>query len=179
MRVAFYYWRANRRHSARQVMVLALICGLLAGVALGALAGARRTDSGYARYLRSISSSDVLVNVPGPFLGPLRQIQRLPAVQPGGVTWVGLNADPVVHGRVRDMVTAPATIRRNSWKASHDNWPTAATVARTATVTRLRSRGDRPGRFQTSPNRTSSVSWTILGARSPSSRWAGVSVLPS
>ena len=33
---------------------------------------------------------------------------------------------------------------------------------------------ERPGRFQTSPNRTSSVSWTILGAKSPSSRWAGV-----
>jgi hypothetical protein len=102
MRAAFYYWRANRRHSARQVVVLALICGLLGGVALGGLAGARRTDSAYARYLRSINSSDVLVNVPGPFLGPLRQIQRLPAVQPGGVTWVGLNADPIVHGRVRD-----------------------------------------------------------------------------
>ncbi len=33
MRAAFYYWRANRRHSARQVVVLALICGLLGGVA--------------------------------------------------------------------------------------------------------------------------------------------------
>ena len=34
--------------------------------------------------------------------------------------------------------------------------------------------GGQAGRFQTSPNRTSSVSWTILGAKPPSSRWAGV-----
>jgi hypothetical protein len=39
---------------------------------------------------------------------------------------------------------------------------------------RLRSRGDKPGRFQSSPNRTSSVNWTSFGAKSPSSCWARV-----
>ena len=48
------------------MVVVALICGLLGTVALGALAGARRTDTAYGRYLHAINSSDVFVNVPGP-----------------------------------------------------------------------------------------------------------------
>jgi hypothetical protein len=65
---ALYYWRATRWRSRRSVLVVALICGLLGMVALGALAGARRTDTAYARYLYAINSSDVFVNVPGPVL---------------------------------------------------------------------------------------------------------------
>jgi hypothetical protein len=103
LRAAIYYWRASRGRFRRQVLALALVCGLLGAATLGALASARRTGSADTRYLRSINSSDVFVNVPGPFLGPLRQIERLPAVQPGGgAVWAGLNANPVIDGRVRD-----------------------------------------------------------------------------
>ena len=42
MNAALYYWRATRLRSRRRVVVVALICGLLGTVALGALAGARR-----------------------------------------------------------------------------------------------------------------------------------------
>jgi len=98
---AFYYWRGTRRRSRRQVLVMALICGLLGTVALGALAGARRTDTAYARYLHAINSSDVLVNVPGPVLPVIRQVERLPGVASAAAV-VGLNADPVVHGKVND-----------------------------------------------------------------------------
>ncbi|HUL27293.1 MAG TPA: ABC transporter permease [Streptosporangiaceae bacterium] len=101
MRTAFYYWRATRRRSRRQVLVVALICGLLGTVALGALAGARRTDTAYGRYLRAINSSDVFVNVPGPVLPVIRQVERLPGVASGAAT-VGLNANPVVNGKVND-----------------------------------------------------------------------------
>jgi len=45
-------------------------------------------------------------------------------------------------------------------------------VVRLATVTRLRSFGDSWRRFQTWPNRTSSVSPTSAGAKSPNIRWA-------
>jgi hypothetical protein len=107
MNAALYYWRATRLRSRRRVVVVALICGLLGTVALGALAGARRTDSAYGRYLASINSSDVFVNVPGPVLASLRQIEHLPGVLSAGV-WLGLSADPVVHGRVDDSFTTDA-----------------------------------------------------------------------
>ena len=83
------------------MLVVALICGLLGTVALGALAGARRTDTAYGRYLRAINSSDVFVNVPGLILPVIRQVERLPGVASGAAT-VGLNANPIVNGRVND-----------------------------------------------------------------------------
>src|SRR5215470_2481947 len=98
---AFYYWRGTWRRSRRQVLVVALICGLLGTVVLGALAGARRTDTAYGRYLRAINSSDVFVNVPGPVLPVIRQVERLPGVASAAAT-VGLNANPVVNGEVND-----------------------------------------------------------------------------
>jgi hypothetical protein len=107
MNAALYYWRATRIRSRRRVVVVALICGLLGTVALGALAGARRTDSAYGRYLASINASDVFVNVPGPILASLRQIEHLPVVLSAGI-WLGLAANPVVHGRVDDSFTTDA-----------------------------------------------------------------------
>ena len=101
MSAAFYYWRGTRWRSRRQVVVVALICGLLGTVALGGLAGARRTDTAYGRYLHAINSSDVLVNVPGPVLPVIRQIERLPGVASAAAT-VGLNGNPVVDGKVND-----------------------------------------------------------------------------
>ena len=53
----------------RQVLALALLAGLLGGVALGAVAGARRTATAYGRYLAAINASDVFVNVPGQLPG--------------------------------------------------------------------------------------------------------------
>src|SRR4051794_14260297 len=41
-----------------------LVIGILGGVALAALAGARRTASSYSEYLRGSNASDVLVNTP-------------------------------------------------------------------------------------------------------------------
>lgn len=107
MNAALYFWQATRLRSRRRVLVVALVCGLLGTVALGALAGARRTDSAYGRYLASINSSDVFVNVPGPLLASLRQIEHLPVVLSAGI-WLGLAANPVVHGRVDDSFTTDA-----------------------------------------------------------------------
>jgi hypothetical protein len=105
MNAALYYWRATRRRSWRRVVVVALICGLLGTVALGALAGARRTDTAYGRYLASINSSDVVVNIPGPDLAAIRQVEHLPGVV-SGRAWLGLAGEPVVHGRVDDSFPA-------------------------------------------------------------------------
>ena len=107
MNAALYYWRATRRRAQRRAVVVALVCGLLGTVALGALAGARRTDTAYGRYLASINSSDVYVNVPGVSLATVRQIERLPGVL-SGEAWLGLGANPIVHGRVDDSFVTDA-----------------------------------------------------------------------
>jgi ABC-type lipoprotein release transport system permease subunit len=104
MSTAFYWWRATRRSSWRAALTVALIGGLVGAVALGALAGARRTASAYGRYLASINASDALVNVPGkipgiPVTRPMTLISRLPGVA-SAAAYVGLNAFPVIHGKV-------------------------------------------------------------------------------
>jgi hypothetical protein len=108
---ALYWWRATARRSWRQALLLALLGGLLGSVALGAVAGARRTSTAYGRYLTSIKASDAAVNVPGklpaePVLRPIRLIAQLPGILSSG-TYLGLNARPVIHGRVDRSATAP------------------------------------------------------------------------
>jgi hypothetical protein len=106
MRTALYLSRATARRSWRAALAVALIGGLLGAVALGALAGARRTASAYDRYLASINASDAFVNVPGPVPGmpatrPATLIAGLPGVA-ASAAYVGLDAYPVVHGHVDD-----------------------------------------------------------------------------
>jgi len=108
---ALYWWRATARRSWRQALLLALLGGLLGSVALGAVAGARRTSTAYGRYLTSIKASDAVVNVPGklpaePVLRPIRLIAQRPGILSSG-TYLGLNARPVIHGRVDLSATAP------------------------------------------------------------------------
>lgn len=83
-----------------------LVGGLLGAVALGAVAGARRTLSAYGRYLTASNASDVFVNVPGTFPGmaptrPITLISELPGVT-ASAAYLGLTADPVVHGHIVD-----------------------------------------------------------------------------
>jgi hypothetical protein len=106
MRAAFYLWQATARNSWRAALAVALIGGLLGAVALGALAGARRTASAYDRYLASIDASDAFVNVPGlvpgmPATRPVTLIAGLPGIAASGA-YVGLAGNPVVHGQVSD-----------------------------------------------------------------------------
>ncbi len=104
MTVALLCWRAAMRRSWRQVVALALLSGLLGAVALGAVAGARRTASAYSRYLAAINASDVFVNVPGraPAMSatrPITLISSLPGVV-SHATYIGLAGLPLVHGHV-------------------------------------------------------------------------------
>jgi FtsX-like permease family len=80
--------------------------GLLGAVALGALAGARRTASAYGRYLASINASDAMVNIPGlipgmPVTRPMTLISHLPGVAQSAV-YIGMDAYPVIGGKVDD-----------------------------------------------------------------------------
>src|SRR5215472_7713377 len=111
MRAALYLSRATTRRSWRAALAVALIGGLLGAVALGALAGARRTASAYDRYRVSINASDAFVNVPAPVPGmpatrPVTLIAGVPGIA-ASAAYLGLDAYPVVHGRVNnDYLTA-------------------------------------------------------------------------
>ena len=122
MAAAFYWWRAARGRSWRTALTVALIGGLLGAVALGALAGARRTASAYGRYLQSTDSSDVFVDVPGPVLAAIPKIAGLPAVRPGqSAAWLGLAANPVIHGRVDDSFLDDNLVGSYSGAGSRDD----------------------------------------------------------
>jgi hypothetical protein len=104
--VALACRRSALSRSWQQATVLALIIGILGAVALGALAGARRTATAYDRYLTSINASDAFVNVPGvlpgmPATKPIELISSLPGVI-AHASYVGLNGLPVVHGKPDD-----------------------------------------------------------------------------
>ena len=99
MALAWYAARATWRRSWRTTLLIALIGGLLGAVALGALAGARRTDSAYGRYLRSVNASDVMVDIPGPILPLIRDVEAEPGVL-SSAAWIGLDAAPVIKGKV-------------------------------------------------------------------------------
>jgi FtsX-like permease family len=96
--IAWYTWRAGWRRSWRAALAVAVIGGLLGAVALAALAGARRTDSAYGRYLASINASTVMIDVPGPLLPLITHIEHLPGAS-SSAAWLGLNATPIVDGK--------------------------------------------------------------------------------
>jgi len=101
--VALACWRPVLRGVWQQALALALLAGLLGGVALGAVAGARRTNAAYERYLTAINASDVGVNVPGQLPGmaatrPYELIASLPGVI-AHAAYIGLSGVPLMHGK--------------------------------------------------------------------------------
>lgn len=75
-------FRAELRQRWRGWLGLALVVGLAAGVALAAVAGGRRTDSAYARFLLAHRAGDVAFPDDGDVPPPpdLAKIERLPQV---------------------------------------------------------------------------------------------------
>jgi hypothetical protein len=103
VRAALHLSRAAARRSWRIALAVALIVGLLGAVALGALAGARRTASAYGRYQASINASDAFVNVPVPVLNA-EQMGGQPLTLASG--WPSLLALLKVLGMTRRQVRA-------------------------------------------------------------------------
>jgi ABC-type lipoprotein release transport system permease subunit len=60
-RVAWYRFRVTFRHRWPGYLTVVLLVGLLGGLAMGAIAGARRTESSFPKYLASTHPSDLLV----------------------------------------------------------------------------------------------------------------------
>ncbi len=104
MTAALYWWRSSRRAAWRPTLIVVIICGTLGAVSLAALAGARRTESAYGRYLNSINASTVSVNVPEggtPGAALMAKINHLRGIR-SSADWLGFDANPVVHGHVDD-----------------------------------------------------------------------------
>jgi hypothetical protein len=73
--------RADLRQQWRGVLALAVLIGVIAGIALTAAAGARRTDTAYPRFLRSHHAADLLVTPSqSGFRGYFRAVAGLPQV---------------------------------------------------------------------------------------------------
>ena len=62
VRVASYRFRATFRSRRGGYLALALLIGLIGGVALASIAAARRTQSSYPRFLASTNPSDLNVS---------------------------------------------------------------------------------------------------------------------
>jgi hypothetical protein len=110
MVAALYWWRASRRAAWRQTLIVVLVCGILGAVSLAALAGARRTESAYGRYLASINASTVSVNIPqggAPGTALIHRVSDLRGIR-SSAAWLGLDANPVVHGHVDDSFVTDA-----------------------------------------------------------------------
>ncbi len=73
--------RAELRQQWRGWLALAVLLGLIGGVAVTAAAGARRTDTAYPRFLRASHAADLLVTpARSGFHGYFRALARLPEV---------------------------------------------------------------------------------------------------
>jgi len=73
--------RAELRQRWRGWLALAVLLGLIGGVAVTAAAGARRTDTAYSRFLRASHAADLLVTpARSGFHGYFRALARLPEV---------------------------------------------------------------------------------------------------
>src|SRR5215469_14331006 len=60
-RVAWYRFRCTLRARWAGYLTLTLLLGLIGGLALGSVAGARRTQAAYSAYLAATNPSDITV----------------------------------------------------------------------------------------------------------------------
>ena len=83
LRVAWYRFRTTFRHRWSGYLALAVLIGLVGGVALGSLTAARRTYASYPNLLASTNPSDLLVlpQTNGPEPGLVHELARLPHVR--------------------------------------------------------------------------------------------------
>jgi len=83
LRVAWYRFRTTFRHRWSGYLALAVLIGLVGGVALGSLTAARRSYASYPEFLASTNPSDLLVipQTNGPEPGLVHELARLPHVR--------------------------------------------------------------------------------------------------
>jgi len=62
VRLAWYRFRVTFRRRVGGYLALVLLIGLVGGIALGSIAGARRTQSSFSTFLESTNPSDLHVS---------------------------------------------------------------------------------------------------------------------
>jgi putative ABC transport system permease protein len=93
-----YVGRLNLRARWRPYAAIAVLLGLTAALALFAVAGARRTQSSYARFLRSVNPSTMSVGLAGDYTEPLTAaVAAFPQVE-RSATYVGFNVFVLRNG---------------------------------------------------------------------------------
>ena len=95
MRVARYRFAATFGRRWGGYLTLALLIGLIGGIAMGSVAAARRTQSSYATFLAATNPSNLGLSGQGPNL--TRELARLPGVQRVAAALYSLNAFPLTR----------------------------------------------------------------------------------
>lgn len=120
LQVAWFRFRATFGHRRGGYLALVLLVGLVGGVAMGALAAARRTQSSFTTYLASTNPSNLDVSIFGGFNGgtgatysatATKEIAALPGVRhvEGGINLVATPLLPNGAPRL-DTVTLQSTL---------------------------------------------------------------------
>src|SRR5688500_5576269 len=99
MAVVWLNVRSDLRRRWRSLCVLALLVGLVGGVVLTGLAGARRTDSALARLLQQTNNDDASVEVGPEYFDVIAALREVAAVAPASFMFVqplGFESDNLV-----------------------------------------------------------------------------------
>jgi FtsX-like permease family/MacB-like periplasmic core domain len=91
-RVGWYWFRANLGRRWANYLTIVLLVGAIGGLAIGSVAGARRTQSSYNTFLASTNPSDLDVVLYAPNIAS--ELARLPHVRHVGVSSFSVNAFP-------------------------------------------------------------------------------------
>ncbi len=98
-----FWWHASIRRRWRSLAGIALLLGIVGGTSLFALAGARRTQSAYPRFLRSSNPSTMAVDLGGrpaaDLPAALRRVAQFPEVL-SARAYTGFYVGAVVDGQV-------------------------------------------------------------------------------
>ncbi|MGA8679234.1 MAG: FtsX-like permease family protein [Acidimicrobiales bacterium] len=109
-----YRMRATVRRRWTGYLAIVLLLALLGGIAVGAIAGARRTQSSFSKFLASTNPSDMTVVVfprqPSPFTPITRMAQGLPGVRRVGIALQPLGLPLAANGIPRVGTLADLTV---------------------------------------------------------------------
>ncbi len=98
MALPAFWLRSTIRRRWTSYLVVAALIAVMGGLALFSLAGARRTQSSYPRFLRSVSASTMALDTGGYDPDRVAEIAALPQVERSQV-YVGTAMAPIVDGR--------------------------------------------------------------------------------
>ena len=110
--MAWFRFRATFRRRLGGYLSLVLLVGIVGGVAMGAVAAARRTQSSYSVFLASTNPSDVIVNLtnsnpdagyPATIIDTIRHLPRVRSLE----SYAVLNAYPLNPDGTLDNVSVP------------------------------------------------------------------------